>query len=211
MYKSKKMKKQITIKTGWEVITLKEFEQIDQIVHADIPADYKAVNLLSVLSGEDVSLFENLPIHQFTDLVKHIDFITTELPEVKVKDKYIVNGREYEFHGDIPSITTAQYIDYQTYMKEKPVDLQKVISVFLIPKGHTYNDGYKIEEVLADINDMLIVDVQALGFFIQKQSALFILITKDYLSHQMKKMKIPTQKIREDLTPLSDLALSLLS
>ena len=127
------------------------------------------------------------------------------------KDKYIVNGREYEFHGDIPSITTAQYIDYQTYMKEKPVDLQKVISVFLIPKGHTYNDGYKIEEVMADISDMLIVDVQALGFFIQKQSALFILITKDYLSHQMKKMKIPTQKIREDLTPLSDLALSLLS
>ena len=45
------MKKQITIKTGWEAITLKEFEQIDQIVHADIPADYKAVKLLSVLSG----------------------------------------------------------------------------------------------------------------------------------------------------------------
>ena len=205
------MKKQITIKTGWENITLKEFEQLDQIMQSDIPADYKAVNILSVISGEDPSLFENLPLNTFTNLVSHINFVTDEIPTVKVKDSYEINGRKYVVKADIPSITTAQYIDYQSYMKEEVVDLQKVISVFLIPEGHTYNDGYKIEEVLADIHDMKIVDVQALGFFIQKQSALFILVTKDYLSNQMRKMKIPKKKIAEDLLPLDSLALSLLS
>ena len=205
------MKKQITIKTGWENITLKEFEQLDQIMQSDIPADYKAVNILSVISGEDPSLFENLPLNTFTNLVSHINFVTDEIPTVKVKDSYEINGRKYVVKADIPSITTAQYIDYQSYMKEEPIDLQKVISVFLIPEGHTYNDGYKIEEVLADIHDMKIVDVQALGFFIQKQSALFILVTKDYLSNQMRKMKIPKKKIAEDLLPLDSLALSLLS
>lgn len=205
------MDKQIRIKTSWEAITLKEYEQIEQILKSDIPVDYKAVNLLSVLSGEEVGLFENLPLHQFSKLTKLLNFLTVEMPEVKVKDSYEINGRKYVVKADIPSISTAQYIDYQTYMKEKPVDLQKVISVFLIPEGHSYNDGYKIEEVLADIHDMRIMDVQALGFFIQKQSALFIIVTRDYLSHQMKKMKIPMVKIQEDLEPLNSLALSLLS
>jgi len=205
------MTKQIKIKNDWSVITLKEFEQIDQILHSDIPADYKAVNLLSVLSGEEVSLFENMPLGQFTQLTKVLDFLTKEMPKVKVKDSYVINGRKYVVKADIPSISTAQYIDYQTYMREQPVDLQKVISVFLIPEGHEYNDGYKIEEVLSDIHDMLIMDAQALGFFIQKQSGLFILVTRDYLSSQMRKMKIPKDKISEDLLPLSNMALSLLS
>lgn len=205
------MKKHIKIKNDWSVVTLKEFEQIEQILHADIPADYKAVNLLSVLSGEDVSLFENMPLTQFGQITKTLDFIVKDLPEVEVKDVYEINGHPYELRADIPSITTAQFVDYQTYIKENPVDLIKVISVFLIPKGHNYNDGYKIEEVLADINDMPIIDAQAIGFFIQKQSGLFCLVMKDYLSSQMRKLKIPKKQIEEDLRDLSNTALLLLS
>ena len=108
--------------------------------------------------------------------------------------------------ADIPSITTAQYVDYQNYMKEEHIDLQKVISVFLIPEGHNYNDGYNMKEVIADIDDMRFVDAQALGFFIQKQSGLFIIVLKDYLSQKMKKMGIPKKKIEEDLQDLTRLA-----
>lgn len=205
------MKKQIKIKNDWSVVTLKEFEQIEQILHADIPADYKAVNLLSVLSGEEVGLFENMPITQFSQLVKILDFLTTEMPDVKVHDSYTVNDHKYIVRAEIPSISTAQYIDYQTYMREKPIDLQKVVSVFLIPERHNYNDGYKIEEVLADIDDMRIVDVKALGFFIVKQSLLYTIVLENYLSEQMKKMKIPKTKIEEDLTPLKSLESYLMS
>lgn len=205
------MSKQLSIKTNWDVVTLAEFVQIDQIIHADIPADYKAVNLLSVLSGEDVSFFENLPLNQFMKLTSCLDFITTPLPEVKVGDSYVINGRKYMVRADIPSITTAQYVDYQNYMKEEHIDLQKVISVFLIPEGHNYNDGYNMKEVIADIDDMRFVDAQALGFFIQKQSGLFIIVLKDYLSRKMKKMGIPKKKIEEDLQDLSNMALSHMS
>lgn len=204
-------KKQIKIKHGWDLLTLAEANQIEQIMSADIPSDYKAVNLLSVLSGEDVSLFENMPLNQFTQIIKVIDFLTTEMPDVKVQNSYEINGHKYVVKADIPSISTAQYIDYQNYMREQPIDLQKVISVFLIPEGHLYNDGYDMNEVWSDINDMKIVDAKALGFFIQKQSALYTIVLENYLSNQMKKMKIPKTKIEEDLTPLKAMALSLLS
>lgn len=205
------MKNNIKIKTSWEAITLKEFEQIDQIMHTDIPADYKAVNLLSVLSGEPVDLFEDMPLTMFRKLIPALNFVTLDPPQVKVRNKYEINGHKYRLYANITELTTAQYIDYQTYMKEEPVDLQKVISCFLIPEGHKYNDGYDIVEVLADIHDMKIVDVQAIGFFIQKQSGLFILTMRHYLYKQMKKMKIPKLKIEQDLLPLDNLALSLLS
>lgn len=205
------MNKKLTIKTSWDAVTLAEFEQIDQILHADIPADYKAVNLLSVLSGVEVGFFENLPLNQFIRLTSYLDFISTPLPEVKVQDSYVINGRKYIVSADIPSITTAQYVDYQNYMKEEHVDLPKVISVFMIPEGHSYNDGYNIKEVYADINDMKFVDAQALGFFIQKQSGLFIIVLKDYLSRKMKEMKIPKKEIEEDLRDLNNMALSLMS
>lgn len=205
------MKKQITIKTSWEAVTLKEFEQLDQIMNADIPSDYKAVNILSVLSGEEPSLFENLPITTFATLIPKFDFLGDPIPESKVFDKYEINGHKYELHADIPSITTAQYMDYQNYMREKPVDLQKVISVFLLPEGHQYNDGYKIEEVLADINDMKIIDAQAIAFFIQRQSVLFIQTMMSSLSQKMKEMKIPRKQIEMDLTPLKDMGLHLTS
>lgn len=200
------MSKKIRIKTNWESITIREYEQIEQIIRADIPADYKAVNLLSVLSGEEVSFFENLPLNEFVQLTNYLDFITTPLPEVKVQDNYVLNNHVYELHADIPSITTAQFIDYQNYLKEESVDLQKVISVFLIPEGHKYNDGYNIREVCVDIGDMRFIDAQALGFFIQKQSGLFCLVLKDYLSQKMKKMGIPKKKIEEDLQDLTRLA-----
>lgn len=203
--------KRITLKNSWEGVTLQEFEQIEQILVSDIPEDYKLVNLLAVLSGESPSLFENLPISTFTSLVPKVMFVTQELPQVKVRDNYIINGHRYKLDANIPSITTAQYIDYQTYMKESQIDLQKVISVFLIPEGHKYNDGYDMSEVLSDIHQMKIVDVKAIGFFIQKQSALFILATRSYLQKQMEGMGIPKNQINKDLDPLNSLAFSLIA
>lgn len=203
--------KRITLKNSWEGVTLQEFEQIEQILVSDIPEDYKLVNLLAVLSGESPSLFENLPISTFTSLVPKVMFVTQELPQVKVRDNYIINDHRYKLDANIPSITTAQYIDYQTYMKEPQIDLQKVISVFLIPEGHKYNDGYDMSEVLSDIHQMKIVDVKAIGFFIQKQSALFILATRSYLQKQMEGMGIPKNQINKDLDPLNSLAFSLIA
>jgi len=205
------MEKTIRLKNSWEAITLKEFEQIEQIANADIPEDYRVVNILSVLTGEPPVFFESLPLHIFITLVPKIAYLYEDAPDVKVKDHYVINGHKYRLDANIPSITTAQYIDYQTYMREENRDLQKIISCFLIPEGHAYNDGYDLSEVLADIHNMLYVDVKAIAFFIKKQSALFILTTKSYLSDQMKKMGIPKKKIEKDLEPLDSGALSLLS
>lgn len=177
---------EITIKNSWEDITWKEYEQIEQILTTDIPSDYKAVHLISVLSGMDVSTIETLPIAQFQRLLPALEFLQTE-PETHVHQfNYTVNGREYKFTGKIDEITTAQYIDYRAYMSKDEKDVSELMSVFMIPIGHEYNDGYDMGQVQSDIGDMCWLDVRAAAFFFRLWLSAYILIMKSSLEKTMK-------------------------
>lgn len=178
----------ITIKNSWDDISWKEYEQIEQILSADIPADFKTVHLVSILTGMDVSQVENLQVTAFQKLLPHLDFLQTE-PETHYHQfEYTVNDREYLFKGKLEEITTAMYIDYSAYMKEEDKDVIKLMSVFLIPKGHEYNDGYDMEQVRSDIGDMCWLDIRAAAFFFRIQLAAYIEILKCSLVENLKKM-----------------------
>ena len=199
----------IIIKTSWDEITWREIEQIEQILNADIPKYYKSVHLISVLSNTPVDEIEKLPITEFQKLTPHIDFLTTEPETHQHKFEYTVNGREYEFKGKINEITTAQYVDYRAYMEREEKDVVELMSVFFIPKGHDYNDGYDMEQVKNDIGDMCWLDVRACSFFFRLWLASYILILKSSLVEGMKKEmrgKKHTEKklIREQIKELEE-------
>lgn len=176
----------ITIKNSWDSLSWKEYEQIEQIINADIPSDYKAVHLISILTGLEIEQIESLPITEIQKLVPTLEFLKSEPETHKHKFEYTVNGRDYIFRGKLDEISTAQYIDYRTYMSEESKDIVKLFSCFLIPKGHEYNDGYDIEQVKSDIEDMCWLDVRAAAFFFRIQLAAFILILKSYLQKTLK-------------------------
>lgn len=191
---------EITIKNNWDDITWKEYEQIEQILNTDIPSDYKAVHLISVLTGKSVEELEVLPISQFQKFLPALEFLQTE-PETHTHQfEYTVNGREYDFRGKIEEITTAQYIDYRAYMSEEDKDVIKLMSVFLIPKGHDYNDGYDMEQVKSDIGDMCWLDVRAASFFFRIWLSCYTLILKSSLQKTLKKtMKGKTLKEKKEI------------
>lgn len=189
---------EITIKNNWDEITWKEYEQIEQIINTDIPSDYKAIHLISVLTNKSVEEIENLTVTQFSKLSDNLQFLYTE-PETHTHQfEYTINGREYDFKGKIEEITTAQYVDYRAYIEEK--DVIKLMSIFLIPKGHEYNDGYDMEQVRSDIGDMCWLDVRAVSFFFRLQLAAYILIMSRSLIKSMKKtMKNKTFKEKKEI------------
>lgn len=199
----------LTIKNSWDEITWREYEQIEQILQTDIPSDYKSVHLISVLTGLPVEDIENLPIMTVQRLMPYLDFLYTE-PETHYHQfEYTVNGHEYTFKGQLNDITTAQYIDYRTYSSEENKDVVKLMSVFLIPKGHDYNDGYDMEQVQTDISDMCWLDVRAAAFFFRVQLAAFILILKSYLEKTMKATmkgmnRKQKQKTKQDIKAMQE-------
>ena len=199
----------ITIKNSWDSLSWKEYEQLEQILNTDIPSDYKTVHVIALLSGLTVEEIERIPVNQFNKILPALEFLQTE-PETHYHQfEYTINGREYDFKGKLQEITTAQYIDYRAYISEDQKDIVKLMSVFLIPKGHEYNDGYDMEQVINDINDMCWLDLRAAAFFFRIQLAAYILILKSSLEKTLKatkKNKTPQEKkqIQKDIINLEE-------
>lgn len=205
----------IKIKNSWESLTYGDYMQLVQIGEANIPENYKTTHLLSILTGESVEDLETLQITTFMKLLPHLQFLNEKPKDIEHKNEYEVNGRKYIVQADVDKICTAQFLDYSSYIKEKydtsGPNTVKLASCFLVPEGHKYGDGYDINQVWNDINDMSFLDVKALAFFLQLQYAAYILISNDCIDRQMKKMGVPKKKRRESITHLNSMARSLLS
>ena len=205
------MKDKITLKNSWELLTYSDFEQLVQIGEANIPDHYRTTHILSVLTGEDVEYIEDLPVTVFMKLASQLAFLNDKPKATPHKNEYEVNGRKYILKAEVDKICTAQFLDYGNYIKEENPSTVKLASCFLIPEGHTYGDGYDINQVLSDIRCMTFQDVNSIAFFLQTQYAAYMLISIDSMERQMKKMKIPKKKRQESLIPLRSMVQSLLS
>ena len=160
--------------------------------------------IMEAVFGEDVL---NLPLKDFNEKCKELQFLQKEIPnDLHVKD-IKVNGREYYFDGLLGKITTAQYIDFQNYQKNE--DEQKSFSVFIIPKGHKYNDGYDMEQVFNDILDIPVPVLFSASFFFSRQFELFIRIFRRYSIKQMKKLGLPKEAM-ENLEKVVNLSTTMM-
>ena len=151
----------------------------------------RAYAIMEAVFGEDVL---DLPLKEFTETCKEIEFLQKPIPNDLHIKNIKVNGREYYFDGLLGNITTAQYIDFQNYQKNE--DEQKTFSVFIIPKGHKYNDGYDMEQVFNDILDIPVPVLFSASFFFSRQFELFIKIFRRYSIKQMKKLGLPKEAMK---------------
>ena len=192
----------------WKDITLRQFNKIQDLLQ-EID-EYTTLNIIDVLYGVDSA---DMPAMEVMNKYAHsLDFLTTTIPtNEKLKDTYTINQREYNSNINLTQMTTAQFVDYQNYSKENPVDISKCLSVFVIPKGHTYNDGYDLKQVQEDIKDLDMVTINTLAFFFKKLYLLLLEITLLCLTQDTKKMNIPTQKKEEILNQLKQIDLASLA
>lgn len=175
----------------WENITLKQFYEIQSIL--SVTDDWTALNLIDTIYKVDC---QAMPIHE---LKKYdISFIKDEIPEVKLKKYYTLNGTKYNSNCDITRVSVAQFIDYQNYLKEDEVRLEKLLSVFFMPDGcKDYNTGYDIIKVQEDLMDLPIPVAQSIGFFFGRQLRVFFRVFRYYLIKEVKTLKMEKNKKKE--------------
>ena len=192
----------------WKDITLRQFNKIQDLLQ-EID-EYTTLNIIDVIYDVDSA---NLPAMEVMNKYAHsLDFLMTTIPtNEKLKDTYTINQREYNSNINLTQMTTAQFVDYQNYSKENPVDISKCLSVFIIPKGHTYNDGYDLKQVQEDIKDLDMVTINTLAFFFKKLYILLLETTLLCLTQDMEKMNIPTEKKEEILNQLKQIDLASLA
>ena len=176
---------------NWENITFTQFYDIKEIL--SVEDDWTYLNLIDCIYGVNS---QNLPINELKKF--DISFIKDEIPDVKLKKYYTLNGTKYNSNCDITRVSVAQFIDYHNYLKEDEVRLEKLLSVFFMPDGcKDYNTGYDIIKVQEDLMDLPITVAQSIGFFLGRQFKLLFLIFRYYLIKQVKKLKMEKAKKKE--------------
>ena len=177
-------------------LTIEKYQQIKAVIDGNEVEEYATnIQLVSILSDMDEDEVGNLPLTEYKKMNEKLVFLMSEPPRRMVADKYKLGNYTLETMLAVDKMTVSQYVDYQTFIKDLDKYLVEMLSIFLIPKGCKYNEGYDIMDVQKVIRENLsIVDAMSL-------SAFFLLwyqsLTKATLTCLIKKLKKMKKKMKE--------------
>ena len=164
----------------------------------DIDELHKQVCIIAMLTGRTEEEIYNLPLEEYRDLAAKTTFLSREYDgEVMTAKSYGINGMVLVPVEDYRKITTAQYIDFQTFVKDAEKNIVEILSVMLIPKGKKYNQDYDIIELQNVLRRSLsVADALSLYafFFVQYMQS-----TKDSLTYSKEaamKLRDPEKRKR---------------
>lgn len=173
-----------------EILELSKDESVDALE--------QQVKTIAILTGLSEGEVLDLPLLEYRELAGKTKFLE------KGYDGQLMTAKSYGLAGmvlipvkDFAKITTAQYVDFQTFSKDDKY-IVECLSTLLIPKGKKYNDGYEITEVHKAIREHLsVADVLSLSaFFLQS----WVKSIKDFQTYSVKEiLRCPDKKMRVKL------------
>lgn len=191
-------------KKTWKDITLEQFIRIGE--YLSVKDDYTMCNIIDTIWNVDSA---NMPLSEFKEYKKALDFMNEDVkPDTDIPVQITLSGRRYETGFNLTEIKTAQYIDFQNYLKKDEPQYDDLLSVFFIPVGHQYNDGYDMAEVKKDILTMPITQVQGLSFFLAVQFQAFIETFLSCFKEEVKMMNLEKEKEEKIMAELEKVDLN---
>lgn len=180
----------------WSDISLGKFSEIESIVKSDMSEIDKHTYILTILTESNLKEIEELPIAEYSRLIREMDFIN-HIPKVEIRDEYVINGKEYVLCTNIQKLTAAQFIDFQELYKDLENNKHKILALLLVPKGKKYEEGYDVDKVADEIDQHFsIVDANACMLFFSLLYKALTIATLTYSIKQMKK-RMRREKNRE--------------
>lgn len=172
---------------NYRKLPIGKYQEIVRLCETEMDEVDRRVKVVAILSGLTEDEVLNLPLPQFTEYSAAARFLDDFCPDnliPAVSRSYPIGGFVLLPVTDMRKITTAQYIDFQTFAKEKEKYFVEMLSCFLVPRGCSYNDGYDIVDVHNAIREELsVAEVLALLAFFFKSWATSI---RDTLSSSVR-------------------------
>jgi len=160
----------MTKKFTWEDVSIGQFHQILAIMGMKKSELDKAIDVLSVLSGETSENYKNMPLEVVTDLLRKIEGLTAQnLKPRFIGGTYVVEGTTYLLTPCAEKMTAGQFIDYQLTLEKNPDDVALLCAVLLVPKGKKYGEGYDVMELRQTLYDKFpYIDSMGISFFCKR-------------------------------------------
>ena len=155
------------------MLTIEKHKQIQKLLKDNNIEDMQAVQAewLAIYADTDVDSIMNYPVTKYHKLLERFynDYFTDfSKAEPKIKDKYTAGDMVLVPMLDFTQITVAQMMDFSVLSTDPVENIEKLLAIFLIPKGKKYNDGYDLMEVQKAILKMSFNELSPLLAFFLK-------------------------------------------
>ena len=178
---------------SWNTLPIGKYFELREIL--DNYDDYEGVegvmNLLSVLTETDVDTLLDLPIYETDMLGEQARFVFTKIPTGRFGLRQItIDGEKYDVVTDFSKVTTAQYIDFNTFYGDTKKYYCNILTTFIIPHGKKYNQGYDPTELAELFKEKLDIETaERACFFFARWLMNSMKIIQTLYIRSLKKMK----------------------
>ena len=208
------MKKKEKNPFDWENISIDKYYEIKDILDDEEDDDItKNVKMVAVITDKDEDEVWSMDMAEAGEYISRLQFLNKfELPD-NPNLKFNLPGYQLKVMKDVSKISVAQYVDFQNFVKLPLREgMEKILSIFLIPEGCKYNEGYDIIDLQKVIRENISFRVAEglLSFFIEKYGELLIhslvycrrQIQKTKDKEMMEKFKKTEKEIQQKLDSL---------
>lgn len=177
-------------------ITINDFYELQSILGSDEPEEEKNINLVSFFYDMSIDDVLSLDSTKFAEYLNTISQIFIEQQNYKFTDppkKIKICDTTYNIKLVVDKISVSQYLDFQNYCK-KSENFGEILSIFLIPEGKKYGEGYDLKETIKIFNENvdIITAKEIADFFLNRLAV----STKNIMTYFKLVMMMETWKVK---------------
>lgn len=180
----------IEVPTSLEHITIKQFLKWKHSVD-NSSEEFLPFQLVSIFCNIELNEVIKIPLKQYNEIIETLSKAIEE--PVKHVNRFTMNGVEYGFIPNIDNLTTAEYVDLDSYIE---TDVLKAMMVMYRPINQKFGDLYNLKDYNGTDGFEIMSEAPASVFLGAKVFFWNLgMDLKNYIPHYLSKVTTEEEKI----------------
>lgn len=148
---------------SYKDLTINKFNEINELRGLDASDDDIYIKMIAILDDKTEDEVLAMPLDEFAEKRRKLNFLAKKPNTISILPKSLtINGKKYKLAKDAFHLNAGQYIDYKSYIKDADRfydNLPKILTVFIIPDGCSYGDGYDTDELADELAEHIGIEL----------------------------------------------------
>lgn len=191
-------------------LTIKQFLRIKTITELETDPLQRSIRMIAEVTGKTVDEIEEYTLDEIKEMAKKMADIETLQPTDKLKMKFKIGGKRFEYIWKTQELTAYQYIDATHFCKDPVNNIHNILASIVVErsvfgKRKPYNGNTHKERAELFYEQMKIKDAMPVMLFFCKYLGALSDLTQTFLISQVSQLKeMANQYNNQDLTVSGD-------